>query len=87
MREFRSRNGRRPERIDSRDDACSGEIVYRICEHGYEVRSRGIDRQLDTADDLVLTDSSAVPRLGNDAARRRVDPNAKTCSPSSGGNR
>jgi hypothetical protein len=99
LREFRSRNGRLPDRIEQfrpapgtewievREDAWGHEIVYRVCEEGYELRSRGIDGRLDTADDLVLTDSSEMPLLGNDAVRWRLDPNAKTCSPSSGGGR
>jgi hypothetical protein len=97
VREFRSRNGRLPDRIeqfrpapgtewvDLREDAWGHEIVYRVCKEGYELRSRGIDGRLDTADDLLLTDSSEMPNLGNDAVRWRLDPNAKTCSPSSGG--
>ena len=65
LREFRADHGRLPEKIedfrpaagtqwiDYELDAWGEPIVYRVCPNGYELRSAGIDRRLDTEDDLI----------------------------------
>jgi hypothetical protein len=96
LRELRADHGRLPEKIedfrpaagtewiDYELDAWGEPIVYRVCPSGYELRSAGIDRRLDTEDDLILTDTAALPPPGDASVRARL-PGEKSCSrPGSG---